>query len=181
MIGGSPPQDRLVQWFLQWRKPICRFLGAYRAVDRADIDDVAQEVFLRMVRYDRSALVANPQSYLFKMAANVAAEWSMRPRQRSPHASEWLSELTEDSSPESDLLNRAEEEALLVAINALPPRPREMLRLHFVDSLTREQIAARLAVSPRVVKRELIRAYAALRLSLGAPDSEYESESSRLG
>jgi len=179
MTGDSPPKDRLVQWFLQWRRPICRFLGAYRAVDRADIDDVAQEVFLRMIRYDRSALVANPQSYLFKMAANVAAEWSMRPQQRSPHASEWLSELTEHSSPESDLLNQAEEATLLAAVNALPARPREVLRLHFVESLTRDQIAQRLAVSPRVVKRELIRAYASLRLSLSEP--EYTSENSKVG
>jgi len=179
MIGDSPPKDRLVQWFRQWRRPIIRFLGAYRAVDRADIDDVAQEVFLRMVRYDRSALVANPQSYLFKMAANVAAEWSMRPHRRSPHASEWLSELIEDSSPESELLNQIEEHALLVAINALPARPREMLRLHFVESLTREQIATRLSVSPRVVKRELIRAYAALRLSLG--EQQYELGRSKVG
>lgn len=179
MTGDSPPKDRLVHWFMQWRRPICRFLGAYRAVDRADIDDVAQEVFLRMVRYDRSELVANPQSYLFKMAANVAAEWSMRPHQRSPHASEWLSDLIENSSPESELLSQAEEQTLLAAINALPARPREMLRLHFVESLTREQIATRLAVSPRVVKRELIRAYAALRLALG--EQEYESERSRVG
>ncbi len=179
MTGDSRPKDRLVEWFLQWRRPICRFLGAYRAVDRADIDDVAQEVFLRMIRYDRAALVANPQSYLFKIASNVAAEWSMQPRQRSPHASEWLSDLIDDSSPESDLQGQSEEQALLVAINALPARPREVLRLHFVESLTREQIAARLAVSPRVVKRELMRAYAALRLSLSEP--EYQSASSRVG
>jgi DNA-directed RNA polymerase specialized sigma24 family protein len=54
-----------------------------------------------------------------------------------------------------------------------------MLRLHFAESLTREEIAKRLNVSPRVVKRELIRAYAALRLSLG--EHAYESASSRIG
>ena len=179
MIGNSPPQERLVQWFLQWREPICRFLGARRAINKANIDDIAQEVFLRMVRYERSALISNPQSYLFKMAANVAAEWSTRPRERRPHASEWLAELVVDASPESELLDQAAEAQLLAAINALPARPREILRLHFVESLTRDQIAMRLSVSARVVKRELVRAYAALRDSWG--ERQYESEASKGG
>jgi RNA polymerase sigma-70 factor (ECF subfamily) len=179
MMGNSPPPDRLVQWFLQWREPICRFLGARRAVNKANIDDIAQEVFLRMVRYDHSASVSNPQSYLFKMAANVAAEWSMRPRERRPHASEWLADLVVDSSPESEFLDQAAQAELLAAINALPARPREILRLHFVESLTREQIAARMSLSARVVKRELIRAYATLRHSLG--EQKYEMETSQVG
>ena len=44
------------------------------------MDDAAQEVFLRLLRYDRGELVENPQAYLFKVATNVAAEWSIRAR-----------------------------------------------------------------------------------------------------
>ncbi len=49
------------------------------AVSGADVNDVAQEVFLRLLRYDRAELIEYPQAYLFKMAANVANEWAIRP------------------------------------------------------------------------------------------------------
>jgi RNA polymerase sigma-70 factor (ECF subfamily) len=158
--------DRIVRWFRELRDPLRRFLLLRRAVSPADIDDVAQEVFLRMLRYDRHELVAHPQAYLFKMAANVAAEWSIRAGRRQPHASEWLTDLAADSSPESDLQRDSEEAALRRALENLSPRAREVMRLHFAEGLTHQAIAERLRVTRRVVKREMIRAYAMLRGSL---------------
>jgi len=164
--------DRIVRWFREWRQPLRRFLLLRSAVSASDVDDVAQEVFLRMLRYDRQELVAHPQAYLFKMATNVAAEWSIRAARRRPHASEWLADLTAESSPESDLQRESEESALRRALEALPPRAREVMRLHFAEGLAYEAIAERLRVSRRVVKREMIRAYAMLRQSLHSEEFE---------
>ncbi len=158
--------DRIVRWFREWQGPIRRYLLLRRAVSPADIDDVAQEVFLRMLRYDRQELVAHPQAYLFKMAANVAAEWSIRAARRQPHTSAWLTDLAAESSPESDVQRDSEEAALRRALEALPPRAKEVMLLHFSEGLTYEAIAERLNVTRRVVKREVIRAYAMLRGSL---------------
>jgi RNA polymerase sigma-70 factor (ECF subfamily) len=165
-------QDLLVQWFREWRNPVRRFLASRRAVPRADIDDVAQEVFLRMLRYDCSQLVTNPQPYIFKMAANVAADWSTRAHRRQPHASSWLDDLAAQSRPESELQDMADEAILLSALEALPVRSREVLRLHFDEGLTHEEIGKRLRLSRRVIKRETIRAYALLRDALRAADFE---------
>ncbi len=52
------------------------------AVRVADLDDVAQEVFLRLLRYETAEVVQHPQAYIFKMAANVTAEWAIRSRHR---------------------------------------------------------------------------------------------------
>lgn len=66
---------------------MCRFRrqegGGFRLSRPADFDDVAQEVFLRLLRYDAAQIVEHPQAYLFKMASNVAAEWSIRSSNRS--------------------------------------------------------------------------------------------------
>jgi DNA-directed RNA polymerase specialized sigma24 family protein len=85
--GGSPP-SKLGNWFREWRLPLRRFLARQRAGCAADIDDIAQEVFLRLLRYDRSELIDYPQAYLFKIASNVSAEWAMRSSRRMPHHSE---------------------------------------------------------------------------------------------
>src|SRR6202050_5981982 len=74
-----------------------------RAGSPADIDDIAQEVFLRLLRYDRSELIDYPQAYLFKIASNVSAEWAMRSSCRMPHHSEWLTELVDTLSPEVEI------------------------------------------------------------------------------
>jgi DNA-directed RNA polymerase specialized sigma24 family protein len=60
---------RLTDWFHQWRVPLRRFLVGRRGVPAADVDDVAQEVFLRLVRYEKTELVDHPQAYLYKVAA----------------------------------------------------------------------------------------------------------------
>lgn len=50
-------QHRLVDWFQRWRTPLRRFLASRSAIRPADLDDVAQEVFLRLLRYDAARIV----------------------------------------------------------------------------------------------------------------------------
>jgi RNA polymerase sigma-70 factor (ECF subfamily) len=132
----------------------------------SDLDDIAQEVFLRMLRSDRAKLVANPQAYLFKMAANVSAEWSTRASRRLPHSDKWLTELADEGGPHADTEREAMETELDRAVQRLPARARVILRLHYLEGLTHEVIASRLSTTRRVVKRDLIRAYADLREEL---------------
>jgi RNA polymerase sigma factor (sigma-70 family) len=158
--------SKLGDWFRDWQLPLRRFLARRRAGCAADIDDIAQEVFLRLLRYDRSELIDYPQAYLFKIASNVSAEWALRSSRRMPHHSEWLTELVDALSPEAELEREALDRQLWTAVNALPPRPREILRLHFGDGLTHEEIARRLGVTRKIVKRDVARAYGSLRVSL---------------
>jgi len=90
------PADRhkpLSEWFSRWNSPLRKFLSRRNAVAKADLDDVAQEVFLRLLRSDRMELINSPQAYLFQMARHVAVEWAMRARNRMPHDPAWLEEL----------------------------------------------------------------------------------------
>ena len=81
---------RLIEWFGKWRKPIRNWLRNRASVPPGDIDDLAQEVFLRLLRYSDDITVDNPQGYLFRIAANVANEWRERSRVRKPHDDSWL-------------------------------------------------------------------------------------------
>jgi RNA polymerase sigma factor (sigma-70 family) len=134
----------------------------------SDLDDVAQEVFLRLLRYDNAELIEHPQAYLFKMASNVAGEWALRARHRHPHDARWLVDLYAPSDPEREVARHAANEQLRRAIAGLPPRQREVVRLHFGEGLMRAQVAERLKTSERVVKRDLINAYRSLRTVLDA-------------
>jgi len=162
------PKSRLTDWFRQWRSPLRKFLKGKRAVGASDLDDVAQEVFLRLMRYERTELVENPQAYLYKMASNVAAEWAIRSPRARPHDSHWLAGLTSDDDPERSFSQRQVEEEVRRAIETLAPRQKRMLKLHHFEGLGYGEIAQRLSTTPRSVKRVLTKSYVSLRQKLDA-------------
>jgi RNA polymerase sigma-70 factor (ECF subfamily) len=157
--------ERLADWFQsfrRWRSPLRKLWR----LSESDLDDVAQEVFLRLLRYDNVELIEYPQAYLFRMATNVAGEWSLRSRHRHPHDARWLDDLRAESNPERELAQATAHQQLRQALAGLPPRQREVLRLHFGEGLARAEIAKLLETTERSVKRDLIRAYGRLRIVL---------------
>ena len=99
MATQGAPQS-LADWFREWQRPLRRFLERRHGGTAADIDDIAQEVFLRLLKYERAELIDCPPAYLFRIAANVSADWAMRASRRMPHQSEWLVELVDALTPE---------------------------------------------------------------------------------
>jgi RNA polymerase sigma factor (sigma-70 family) len=176
----SPVDDRssrLAAWFQRWRRPVRHWLSDRSAVPAAELDDLAQEVFLRLLRYSDDIAIENPQGYLFRIAANVANEWRERARRKRPHDDSWLEDLQIATSeePENALARERVQDQVRKAVMRLPPRQREVLALHVSDGLTYQEIAARLGLTPRMVLRDLTRAYSRLRVQLDLDDlSELE-------
>jgi RNA polymerase sigma factor (sigma-70 family) len=176
---GTPPDrprqsrdGRLIEWFGKWRKPIRSWLRNRASVPPGDIDDLAQEVFLRLLRYSDDVAVDNPQGYLFRIAANVANEWRERSRVRRPHDDSWLEELQIESGeePENAFARSRTNEYVQAAVDRLPPRQREVLLLHVNEGLTYKQIAQQRGLTYRIVLRDLTRAYSTLRMQLRLED-----------
>jgi RNA polymerase sigma factor (sigma-70 family) len=159
---------RLADWFRQWRVPLRKFLVRKGSVRASDVDDVAQEVFLRLMRYDRAELVEHPQAYLCKMAANVAAEWAIRARNARPHESKWLAALEAADQVEEGAAHSQIQDEIERALLTLTPREREVLKLQFFEGLNRTQIANRIGATERMVKRTLTKSYEKLRRQLNA-------------
>ena len=157
---------RLTDWFRQWRSPLRKFLIGKSALPLSELEDVSQEVFLRLLRYDQAELVEHPQAYLFKMASNVAAEWSVRANVRHPHDSHWLTDLLSDDQPEDNAEREASRTEVRRALETLSPRYREILKLQFTEGLGYAEIAERVGATPRTVKRCIQRSYEKLRLEL---------------
>ena len=165
-------QGHIADWFRRLRKPLRRFLVGRGAVRVADLDDIAQEVFLRLLRYRTSEVVAQPQAYLFRIAANVANEWRERSRVRKPHDDSWLEELQIEAGeePENTFARTRANEYVQAAVDRLPPRQREVLLLHVNEGLTYKQIAQLRGLTYRIVLRDLTRAYSTLRMQLRLED-----------
>jgi RNA polymerase sigma factor (sigma-70 family) len=164
--------NRFAQWFREWRKPVRHWLSRRAAVPAAELDDLAQEVFLRLLRYSDKTAVQNPLGYLLRIAGNVASEWRERARVSKPHEQGWLDELLiePDQEPENSVSQARTDENVQAAVDKLPRRQREVLLLRVNEGLTYKQIADRLKLTPRVVLRDLTRAYSQLRMQLDPDD-----------
>jgi RNA polymerase sigma factor (sigma-70 family) len=154
------------EWFRRWRSPLRRFLAGRGAVRVADLDDVAQEVFLRLLRYESAEVVQHPQAYIFKMAANVCAEWAIRSRHRLAHEPRWLNTLVAEDSVEESFGHQQVQTEIKRAIGTLNPRERAILKLHFEEGLSKAEIALRLGLTARVVQRDFEKSYSKLRREL---------------
>jgi RNA polymerase sigma factor (sigma-70 family) len=128
----------------------------------ADVDDLVQEVFLRLQMRASAAPVENVQGYLFRVAANVLID-----RRRHDHAHGWdrlgpleaAAEPVEDRSPERTLIGKQDYSQLISAISRLPPRMRAAFMFHRFEQMTYPAIARRMGNSPDAVKQLIRKAF----------------------
>src|ERR1700734_2721881 len=67
----------LLEWRQRWNRSLLQFLrrGLRSSVD---VQDLAQETYLRLLRAPDLNEVRNPQAYLLQVANHVALEWCER-------------------------------------------------------------------------------------------------------
>lgn len=157
--------DRVAQWMQRWNSGLTRFLER-RVPAPVDAQDLAQEVYLRLLRSERLDLIVEPQAYLYRVASNVAAEWRLRASQRKPHSADELDGLIDAATPESSVDEALSAARLDRALRELAPMVRAVMFLKLRDSMRHEEIAQHLAITPRMVRRYLTTGYAELRVRL---------------
>jgi len=133
-----------------------------RLRNRADAPDLAQEVFLRLMRVEHHETIRSPEAYLFTVASHVLHQHTLR--QASTPASIDISEVFAELQLTSgdDPMARADAQQRLEQINRslaqLPPRVSSTLLLHRFGGLSIEEIGRELGVSRPAAKKYLSRA-----------------------
>jgi RNA polymerase sigma-19 factor, ECF subfamily len=155
----------LVGWQQRWNRSLLRFLGR-RVRARVDIEDLAQETYLRLLRARDLDDVRNPQAYLLRVASHVLLEW----RDDQPRAESFVSMddnlLVDDSPPESELEASLSQERLNHALATASPMMRAVLLLRLRDERSCKDIAQELDITLRQVRRYLARGYERFRAAL---------------
>jgi RNA polymerase sigma factor (sigma-70 family) len=146
-----------------------RFVFA-RVRNFADVPELVQEVYLRMLRISNIDSIRSPEAYLFTVAQHVVQQHTMR-QSSAPPAVELAQLLNEpvgshDSDPALALEAQQCLERLQRALEELSPKARATFMLHRRDGLSFEEIATQLETSRPMVKKYLMRALLHLRLRL---------------
>jgi RNA polymerase sigma factor (sigma-70 family) len=135
----------------------------YRRVRRhPDAAELAQEVYVRMLRVADMESVRNPEAYLYTVASNLAKEHSRHEQASSaaldvddPVVQELIAELP---SVAGQLDTETRVKRLREVLPELPPKCQAAVILQYWHGLSYEEIALRLGVSTHMVKKYLSQA-----------------------
>lgn len=143
--------------------PLARYFGA-RVRGGADIEDLVQEVFLRLARRSEAEPIESLEGYVFVIANSVLADAFRHDSRRIPRggSSDHLAPTPDHRSPERIYLAREEIDLVERGLLELPERTRFVFVLNRYEELTYAQIARRLGVSVSAVEKHMMRALAHL-------------------
>jgi RNA polymerase sigma-70 factor (ECF subfamily) len=159
---GEPLSKRAWAFGVHYRRELHRYL-ARRLRRREDIDDLTQEVFLRLLRIDHADCVREPLAYLYGIAAHVVADFTISERQHahvtadSQAVEDWANDPSQ-ALPDDMADRMCAQRQLEAALKRLPPLQAAVLVLHYQEGLYCSEIAQRLGLSPKSVDKYLTRA-----------------------
>jgi RNA polymerase sigma-70 factor, ECF subfamily len=163
----SDADQRASALFDELRAPVCRYIISL-GLSPHDADEVAQETFLRLHRHlaERGARVEdNLRGWIFRVAQNLAHD---QRRRAVPRAADSLEGSTEAhhavdtrAGPEQLLLQDERLARLHAAMQALPPRQQQCLRLR-AEGLRYREIAEILDIGVSTVAESIHQALARL-------------------
>jgi len=154
-------KHRVERLFIEQGSALKSFL--FRRVRRQpDAADLAQEVYLRMLRVPDMDAIRSPEAYLFTVASNVAKEHARRGYEErhaldveDPHVQKQLDVLP--TAP-GDIDQEHRVERLREVLDQLSPKCRAAVILQYWHHQSYQQIAQRLGISTHMVKKYLSQA-----------------------
>lgn len=155
----------LLEWRQRWNRSLFQFLKG-RVRSSADVHDLAQETYLRLLRARDLSEVRNPLAYLLQVAGHVALEWGNSQRRSTSMAGLDEQGLIDEQLPELELDAQQTQERLEHALAALSPMTRAVLLLRLRDERSHAEIAREMGISVRQVRRHLDRGYERLRITM---------------
>lgn len=161
---GMPPHDlETARWFaehVQQHEALLR--GYLRGLAApADVDDIVQETYARVLRAHGRGPIESPRGLLFATARNVTRDlFRRRAVSRTVSTSQFdVSQVIDHSPGVADTATRNNEADLLrSAIGALPDRCREILLLRKFENLSHREIAQKLGIAEHTVEAQLTKA-----------------------
>ena len=136
-----------------------------------DAEDVAQETYIRMMRYEGSSELNSPSAMLFRIAVNVANDHGRAAlaRQHKRHSQIDDVELTSElPSAEREVVASQTLDLLLETIEQLPPKCKQVFLLSRASDMTYPEIAAHCGISVKMVEKHISRAIAACLEKVGS-------------
>jgi RNA polymerase sigma factor (sigma-70 family) len=161
MAAAKPKPSLVERLFAEHRGALQSFFWR-RIRSKADAADLAQEVYVRMLRISDQEAIRNPIHYLYTVANNLVKEHAALDRRQA-------SGIDIDEAPaheqletlpafDGDLDATQRIARLGVVLKQLRPKCRAAVELRFTHGLSYREIALHLGISPQMAKKYVAQA-----------------------
>jgi len=126
-----------------------------------DLDDIIQELYVRIARYPNPEAILNTQAFVMTIAANLLRDRFSSTTRRDLRLGTSFQELEVPCarpSPERQLESQQTLALVLEALTDLAPKSRDALILHRFRDLTYPEIAKLMGLSTSMVQKHINRA-----------------------
>jgi RNA polymerase sigma factor (sigma-70 family) len=167
--------DRLAR---RYYGPLASFFRK-RARNSDEVQDLVQQVFLRLAQSPGLDEIRNPDGYIFQTAANALRDHARRRSVREHFANSQTHENAEgqgDFSPERVLQGREALSRVADALRQLPERTRDVFVLRCFEGLKCAEIGKLQGISVRAVEKHVAKAMVHLSRALDADAREFHGE-----
>lgn len=145
---------------------------ACKFVSRETAEDIIQDVFIQLHRQAASLEIKHSiRNYLFRAVHNRCLDQLKHDMVHKRYVNQALAELRlqelawyDPSSGQESLLMKGEEGSIWQAIEQLPPKCREIVKMRYQEGLKTREISDAMGISSRTVETQL---YKALKLLKG--------------
>lgn len=158
----------LVAAYFEQRDALARFfrarLGASSAAS-GDVDDLLQDLYLKVASLDPSEDVRDARAFLYRLASNLMMDrWRSGQRttardsawRLATHSTSASEDLDDAPSAEAVVAGRERLAALIVALERLPTKTQTIFRLHKFDGVSYADIATQLQISRSGVEKHMM-------------------------
>lgn len=175
MILGADMARAQEKATLEFSLDLTRYIPALKAyiarngVNPAQVDDLVQDVMLRLHARRQGGAIENIEGYLFRAASNAITDNARRDKVRHVRAHQELTEIehpVEECSPERVLMGKEDVACAAAALQELPERTRDAFLMQRFEELPYGEIARRMGISVSAVEKHVAKAllHIALRL-----------------
>lgn len=163
--------------FIKNESAIKRFLRRF-LYKSEDIDEIAQETFLRAYQATSGREIDSPKAYIFQVARTLAYNELAR---KTRKLTDYLEEATEQDTAGTEALEEELSAQQRVghyfeAIAELPPRCRKVFLMRKVQAMSHRDIAANLGISISAVEKHIARGVESCKRSMEQRDHKANTQ-----
>jgi RNA polymerase sigma-70 factor (ECF subfamily) len=181
--GEGANAAELKLWFVDEVLPLEAMLLQFlrRSIaGAADVEDIRQDVYMRLYQAARRQIPKPTKPLLFKIARDLLVDRARRQQIVSIEAIESIEALNfaiDEPAPDRTVIAREELRRLQIALDRLPARLRQAIIMRKIECLSTREIAMRLGIADKTVEKHLTEGVRALANILYRETTELRSNS----
>ncbi len=151
-------RSQITKAFVDHQRPLKSFISRFIRRPQ-DIDDIAQETFVRAFLAEKKGDIQHPKAYIYRVARNLAFETlTKKSNQLTSYIEDSCDQslLQSDENVEDSMATTEKFDRVKIAISELPPQCQRVFIMHKVYGFKYREISQQLGISVSTVEKHIM-------------------------